>query len=80
MIYIYMTNDILNDDILDDFKVIEERNAKLVLENKKLKGEMDRLRHEKYLMYKDLVKMKNNIEDYFNYIGKNYFADDFYEE
>jgi len=64
----------------EEFTIIESRNAKLVLENKKLKGEVDKLREEKQLMYRHLVDLKNGIEERFDYIGKNYFADDFYEE
>jgi predicted RNase H-like nuclease (RuvC/YqgF family) len=70
-----MTNDILN-----EFKALESRNAKLILENRKLKGEVDRLREEKQLMYKHLLRMKNEMNEHFDKIGKVYFADDFYEE
>ena len=68
------------DDILNEFKALESRNAKLVLENRKLKSEVDRLREEKQLLYRHLADLKNGIEERFDYIGKTYFADDFYEE
>lgn len=35
----------------DEYKIIEERNSKLVLENRKLKNEVDKLREEKYNLY-----------------------------
>ncbi len=70
----------LSIDELNEFKVIEERNNKLVLENRKMKEEINRLRLEKQLMFKDLLKMKNDIENHFDYIGKTYFSDNFYEE
>lgn len=70
-----MTNDILN-----EFKALESRNAKLILENRKLKSEVDRLQEEKKLLYRHLLDLKNGIEERFDYIGKTYFADDFYEE
>ena len=64
----------------DEFKTLESRNAKLILENRKLISEVDRLREEKKLLYRHLVDLKNGIEERFDYIGKKYFADDFYEE
>ena len=64
----------------DEFKALESRNAKLVLENRKLKSEVDRLREEKKLMYTDLLRMKTTIDEHFDHIGKTFFADDFYEE
>lgn len=70
----------MTNDTIDEFKVIEERNTKLILENQKLKSEVDKLRKEKHLMFKDLLKMKNDIENHFDKIGKTYFNDDFYEE
>ena len=73
-------DDILNDDILDEFKELESRNAKLVLENRKLKSEMDRLREEKKLMYTDLLRLRITTDEHFDHIAKTFFADDFYED
>jgi len=70
----------MTDDTLDEFKTLESCNAKLILENRKLISEVDRLREEKKLLYRHLVDLKNGIEERFDYIGKTYFADDFYEE
>ena len=70
----------MTDDTLDEFKTLESCNAKLILENRKLISEVDRLREEKKLLYRHLVDLKNGIEERFDYIGKKYFADDFYEE
>jgi len=70
----------LSIDELNEFKVIEERNSKLVLENRKMIEEINRLRLEKQLMFKDLLKMKKDIENHFDHIGKTYFSDGFYEE
>ena len=64
----------------DEFKVIEERNTKLVLENRKLKSEVDKLREEKQFIYTDLLRMKTVIDEHFDNIAKDYFADYFYEE
>ena len=64
----------------DEYKIIEERNSKLVLENRKLKNEVDKLREEKHNLYTTLLKMKNDMDNHFDKIGKTYFADDFYEE
>lgn len=64
----------------DEYKIIEERNSKLVLENRKLKGEVDKLREEKHNLYTTLLKMKNDMDNHFDKIGKTYFADDFYED
>ena len=67
----------IDDDV---FKALESRNAKLILENRKLKGEIDKLREEKQLMYTDLLRMKNTIDEFFDAIARDYFSDDFYEE
>ena len=64
----------------EEFTIIESRNAKLVIENRKLCNEVDRLREEKKLMYTDFLRMKTIIDEHFDNIGKDYFADDFYEE
>lgn len=69
-----------NDTIDEEFTIIESRNAKLVLENRKLKSEVDKLREEKQLMYTDLLRMKNTIDEFFDAIARDYFSDDFYEE
>lgn len=70
----------ISNDTIDKFTIIESRNAKLILENRKLKSEVDRLREEKQLMYKHLLRMKNEMNEHFDKLGKVYFADDFYEE
>lgn len=70
----------MTNDTIDEFKVIEERNTKLILENRKLKSEVDRLRKEKQLMYTDLLRLRITTDEHFDNIGKDYFADDFYEE
>lgn len=70
----------MTNDTIDEFKVIEERNTKLILENRKLKSEVDRLRIEKRLMYTDLLRLRINIDEHFDHIAKTFFADDFYEE
>ena len=64
----------------DEFKVIEERNTKLVLENRHLRNEVDMLRKEKQLLYNHFIRLKDGIEYQFDLIGKTYFADDFYED
>ena len=64
----------------DEYKIIEERNSKLVLENRKLKGEVDKLRKEKYNLYHSLLHLRIDMDNHFDKIGKTYFADDFYEE
>ena len=70
----------MTNDILDEFKVLESRNAKLVIENRKLCNEVDRLREEKQLMYTDLLRLRITTDEHFDHIGKTFFADDFYEE
>jgi len=70
----------MTNDTIDEFKVIEERNTKLILENRKLCNEVDKLREEKQLMYTDLLRMKNTIDEFFDAIARDYFSDDFYEE
>ena len=64
----------------DEYKIIEERNSKLVLENRKLKNEVDKLREEKYNLYHSLLHLRIDIDEHFDKIGKTYFADDFYEK
>ena len=64
----------------EEFTIIESRNAKLVIENRKLCNEVDRLREEKQLMYTDLLRMKTIIAEFFDAIAKTFFADDFYED
>lgn len=69
------------DDTLDEeFKLLESRNAKLILENRKLCNEVDRLREEKQLMYTDLLRLRITTDEHFDHIAKTFFADDFYEE
>ena len=70
----------MTNDTIDEFKVIEERNTKLILENRRLNSEVDKLREEKQLMYTDLLRMKNTIDEFFDAIARDYFSDDFYEE
>ena len=41
---------------------------------------VDKLREEKQLMYTDLLRMKNTIDEFFDAIARDYFSDDFYEE
>ncbi len=67
----------IDDDV---FKALESRNAKLILENRRLNSEVDKLREEKQLMYTDLLRMKNTIDEFFDAIARDYFSDDFYEE
>lgn len=67
----------IDDDV---FKALESRNAKLVIENRKLKSEVDRLREEKQLMYTDLLRLRITIDEHFDHIAKTFFADDFYED
>ena len=69
-----------NDTIDEEFTIIESRNAKLVLENRKLCNEVDRLRIEKRLMYTDLLRLRITTDEHFDHIAKTFFADDFYEE
>jgi len=64
----------------DEYKIIEERNSKLVLENRKLKGEVDKLRKEKHNLYHSLLHLRIDIDEHFDKIGKTYFADEFYED
>ena len=64
----------------DEFKVIEERNSKLVLENRKLKDEINKLRQEKQQLYNSLLHQRIDIDEHFDKIGRTYYADDFYEE
>ena len=64
----------------DEFKIIEEKNSKLILENRKLKNEIDKLRKEKQQLYNSLLHLRIDIDEHFDKIGKTYFADDFYEE
>ena len=45
-----------------------------------LNSYVDKLREEKKLMYTDFLRMKTIIDEHFDNIGKDYFADDFYEE
>ena len=70
----------MTNDTIDEFKVIEERNTKLILENRKLKSEVDRLREEKKLMYTDLLRLRITTDEHFDHIAKTFFADDFYED
>jgi len=70
----------MTNDTIDEFKVIEERNTKLILENRKLCNEVDRLREEKQLMYTDLLRLRITIDEHFDHIAKTFFADDFYED
>ena len=64
----------------DEFIVVEARNSRLTLENRKLRDEINILRGEKESMYRELLCMKNEILNHYDNIGKAYFADDFYEE
>jgi len=70
----------MTNDTIDEFKVIEERNTKLILENRKLCNEVDRLREEKKLMYTDLLRLRITTDEHFDHIAKTFFADDFYED
>lgn len=63
-----------------EFLTIEARNSKLVLENKRLRDEVNVLRGEKESMYRELIIMKNAIIDHYDHIGKVYFSDKFYED
>ncbi len=45
-----------------------------------LNSYVDKLREEKQLMYTDLLRMKNTIDEFFDAIARDYFSDDFYEE
>jgi hypothetical protein len=45
----------------EEFTIIESRNAKLILENRRLNSEVDKLREEKQLMYTDLLRMKTPL-------------------
>ena len=64
----------------DEFIVVEARNSRLTLENKKLRDEINILRGEKESMYRELLCMKNEILNHYDNIGKAYFSDKFYEE
>ena len=64
----------------EEFTIIESRNAKLILENRRLNSEVDRLREEKKLMYIDLLRLRITTDEHFDHIAKTFFADDFYEE
>jgi len=64
----------------EEFTIIESRNAKLVIENRKLCNEVDRLREEKKLMYTDLLRLRITTDEHFDHIAKTFFADDFYED
>ena len=64
----------------EEFTIIESRNAKLVIENRKLCNEVDKLREEKQLMYTDLLRLRITIDEHFDHIAKTFFADDFYED
>ena len=64
----------------EEFTIIESRNAKLVIENRKLNSEVDKLREEKQLMYTDLLRLRITIDEHFDHIAKTFFADDFYED
>ena len=64
----------------EEFTIIESRNAKLILENRRLNSEVDKLREEKQLMYTDLLRLRITIDEHFDHIAKTFFADDFYEE
>ena len=64
----------------EEFTIIESRNAKLVIENRKLCNEVDRLREEKQLMYTDLLRLRITTDEHFDHIAKTFFADDFYED
>ena len=64
----------------DEFIVVEARNSRLTLENKKLRDEINILRGEKESMYRELLCMKNEILNRYDNIGKAYFSDKFYEE
>ena len=67
----------IDDDV---FKALESRNAKLILENRRLNSEVDKLREEKQLMYTDLLRLRITTDEHFDHIAKTFFADDFYEE
>ena len=64
----------------EEFTIIESRNAKLILENRRLNSEVDKLREEKQLMYTDLLRLRITIDEHFDHIAKTFFADDFYED
>jgi hypothetical protein len=64
----------------DEYKIIEERNVNLILENRKLNEEIHKLRVKNHNLYHSLVNMKNDMDNHFDKIGKTYFADDFYEK
>ena len=64
----------------DEFIVVEARNSRLTLENKKLRDEINILRGEKESMYREFLCMKNEILNHFDKIGKAYFSDKIYEE
>ena len=52
----------------------------LSLNHVMLNSYVDKLREEKQLMYTDLLRMKNTIDEFFDAIARDYFSDDFYEE
>lgn len=69
-----------NVDVYPEFLSIESRNSKLVIENKQLRDEITKLKHEKKLLYTSLLKMKVDIDNHFDALGKVYFTDEFYED